>query len=347
MDTTNRGADITVTSATRSEAESRADFGLPPEEKPPVTPPPAEGTPPPIAAEGDADAELAAALDTIEPPAAGETPDQKKARQSRSTKQILKNIALRKQAEDRAVAAERELDRLRTAPPKAEVPPTPAPKPGAPPAAGSSAAPEFTFPTWEVYQGDHPDAEYHTYIDERSDARYAFNDQQRQVKDRQDARDRAEHNARVTFSSEETSFKAAHPDYDEKVTAFTFEDGPTVVPIQQLVLKAGKDGPAILYYLATHGDDATRLLQSRTPGELLETFGEIKYAAKVAATPPAAPVAGPAPPKKPTSTAPAPVSTPKGSADATRSLHAIAEDDEDADAYIARRTADQRAAGTG
>jgi hypothetical protein len=339
---------ITVTTATQTPEQVRANFGIEPpaEEKPPVAAVAA-------VAEPTAEAELEAELDKQEPPKADETPDQRTARRSRATKQILKQISLRKAAEERATKAETENATLRQAA-KAATPPTlgdGTKKPDDATAAAIPAAPEFTFPTWEEWSTKNPDAEYHQYTDARTDARYAFNDHQRQAEETR-TRDTAKRKEGFdALKAHEAAFTTDHPDYDDVIATISIAgvDPSLIVDLQALLVKSGVAAPGINYFLGKNPDEAQRLLRSANRAAMTETFGEIKYAAKAQSV--AQPAAEPAaaapvrPAAKPATNAPAPVSETRGAATSTRTTQQLAEDDDDADAYIAARTRELRAAG--
>lgn len=340
--------DITVTSTTQTEEQVRAELGVPePEAKPPV-PPVAEKTPEQQEVE-DADAALQQEVDKIEPPKAGETADEKRVRQSRGTKKILKEIALRKQAEDRADAAERELKTLRTSPPAPKPAPTPAAKaPDAPPADGTPPAQKFEFPTFDEFQEQNPDADLRDYTIALTDARTEFNKARDREQHEADARAAEERELTTTFQTAQTEFETEHPDYREKLRSIALppnrQDGsrpPILDDLEELVVKAGKDGPKVLYHLGTHPDETKRLLSARNHGELLLTFGEVRYAARTSLT--AAPAAADPPVTTPKTKAPAPISPTPGEHKTERTLQEIADEGEDADAYIERRQPKRRA----
>jgi hypothetical protein len=118
------------------------------------------------------------------------------------------------------------------------------------------------------------------------------------------------------------------------------------------MLYEGAGAPPILYFLGKNPDEVARLSTARNPAQLYSLMGEFRHAAKVAlsATPgaaAAAPAAGAAPaaaaaPPKPKPGAPAPLTAVAGAATHSRSASQIAEDDEDADAYIEARRDEQR-----
>lgn len=351
---------ITVTTATRTPEQVRADFGMEPT---------AEDLADAITtvhADEKAEAEKAAAaataaspleqeLDRIEPPTSDETPAQKAERRDRSTKKILKEIALRKQAEDRAEAAEQALAAERAK----QTPPPAGDKKADAPIAAAAAAPTFTFPSFPDYQEQHPDAEWDDYNDARTDARYAWNEEQRAITARRTQAQQAEHEVLTKAQASAATFKETHPDYDTVVALKTpsFPEGharagqPTdqVIALRQLVLEQGEKTPAFLYYLGSHPDETQKFFDAATPAHTLRLFGKLESTVEawLAAPPPAPPPekkAAAATPK-PVTNAPAPLSEVKGGAEHLRSLASLAEDDDDADAYIARRKQEMRAAG--
>jgi hypothetical protein len=334
-------ADITVTTATQSEADVRERLGVPAEAAPPAAPaaPVLEDTTvEQTEAEADSpktDAELSEAARIL------------RGSRSRSEKKVLKEIALRKQAEERADRAEAA---LRTAQPPLT---PPAPKADAAPAA-ADAAPTFAFPSfekWQEQQKDDAPNDYEAYSDARTDARYAFN---RQIEQHQADRERFQRayveRGRI-FAASETTFKTAHADYDDVLTQVVLPDtdatrptkGGRPAPLHQLIHRDPTAAPAILYYLGQHPDVAEHLAHAPDPDALIFEFG--KVVATVFATPPpaaAAPAASPAPPAasppaQPVTDAPAPLSPVAGGASHIRSLAALAADGDDADAYIERR----------
>lgn len=345
--------DITVTSATERPAQAETPVEKPAEK-------PAEGAAAgaeqpageaavekpagEAAVEDDEDPEVQAELDKIEPPKPGETPAEKKARNRRSQKVILKNIGLRKDAEKKAADLQRKLDDLQRTPPSAGDK-----KADDPPAAGTKAAsePTFEFPSWEKYQEDHPEAAYEEYQDARSDARYAFNRDKDAAVARTTAREASERKLTEDFLGHEATFKATHADYDDVLAAATFPESPAVPHVQKLIARAGALGPAILYHIASHPEDAKALFEAPSPGALLEAFGELKATVKGSSAAAPAPGSGaspkPAAPPKPSSDAPAPVSGLPGGAHTGRSLASVAADNEDADEYIGVRTQQLRA----
>lgn len=341
--------DITVTSTTQTEEQLRAENGLEPENV--VESPPAEKSAEQLEIDA-ADAELQQEVDKVEPPKADETADEKRLRQSRGTKKILTEIARRKQAEDaktkadeRADAAERELRTLRTSPtPK----PTPGHKPDAPTADGTDSAPKFAFPTFDEYQETNPDADLRDFTIALNNAQWEFNTARATERHAADAAVASQRARKTTYATATTEFTAEHPDYVEALKAIVMppdldrEKGirdPRVDDLEDLVLKSGKDGPKVLYYLGKHPEEAARLFDAETPRELTLVFGELRYAAKTSLA--AAPIPGPL--TKPKPRAPAPISETPGEHKTERTLQEIAEDGEDADAYIAKVKALQRA----
>ncbi|MGH9257357.1 MAG: hypothetical protein ACRD3C_22585 [Vicinamibacterales bacterium] len=304
-----------------------------------------------------------AEIDKVAPPQANETPEQRTARNRRATKQILKQIGLRKDAERERDEHRRERERLqrenedlRRGRPRDAEPPPPAGdnKAGAPPAAGKTAsAPEFKFDSWEDYQETHPEATYEQYQDARSDARYEWNRNRDAAVARARGVQAARQGALQKYQERETAFKAQTPDFDDVVDAFRLPDMPQAQAddLQDLIVRS-EFGPDISYLLSKPEGkaDLDRLLAVRSTSQLTRVFGQIEgkvEAARAAAKPAAGsaaaggdtkPAASAREPSKPATDAPAPVSPVPGGARAGRSLAAIASDDEDADSYIEERT---------
>ena len=360
--------DIIVTSATRVDAEPAAGAGAatekPVEEKPGGAAaadaaaagdgqrPAAEAKMEPASGGNDlADltAEEQAELDKIEPPKADETPDQRVARNRRATKQVLKQIARRKEAENDRDRLQRENDELRRGARAPDAPPPAGDKAGAPPAAGPAASePEFKFHTWEEHQETHPDATYEDYQDARTDARYEWN-RTRDAAVARVARAR-DTDARLAqeFTKREDAFKAEHPDYDDVIDAFRL---PRDVPDEytrdfQRLMVASEVGPHVLYHLsqAENVEDVTRILSVRSRPALVREFGRLEGILETARRTAKPAPAGGAPaderrePSKPATDAPAPVRPVPGGAHGGRTPHDLAHDDDDADSYIAERT---------
>lgn len=354
---------ITVTTATRSEAEVREGLGL--EGAKPVVPA--------AAAAAGADAATKPDAAALEQEADSEKPDPEiseaartlrkgraDARKAKIQTEISEHVARREKAREEADREEARLRDLKK-PPAERKPDADAAKPNAD---GKSAAKKFEFPTWEQWQTDHPDDDYTEYNDARTDARYAFNrDADREVEQARE-QERQTTDAFARADQHQKTFIETHPDYEEKLKGLDLKqygvevvDGVIVkapqqfIGLQRLLLRAGEAGPGILYYLADHPDDVARLLDRTTgPADLLETWGEVKYAARAAATvkqppaaaaaateeKPAAAAAGPA--AKPRTSAPAPLTEVPGGSSVHRTPQQLSEEaGEDADAYIAVR----------
>lgn len=233
-------------------------------------------------------------------------------------------------------------------------PPRPAqPAKPTPPAADATPKPaapvkKFEFASWEKYQEEHPDADYTDYTDARSDARDAHKDEQRAAE--RAAKDSETHEAetqrqiateaRATEAHIE-AYAAKNPEFFARLATVNIGDVnlPTFPIVNGLLRKSGANTPVILDYLADHQDDVTRLMGSGSLADTLQTFGEIRYAALQAAK--QAPAEGDAEPPvskaRPSTNAPAPIARVPGLASPTRTLADIAADDDDADAYIAKK----------
>lgn len=222
------------------------------------------------------------------------------------------------------------------APPRAVTPP-PADgvKPPAPP-----AAPVFTFESWDKYQETHPEAEYDDYRDAREDARGEF---RRLNEARQTQRQQYDAGIQAALDQHHQaaeSFKAATPDFDAKTEAIKLNPKlPSFQALQMSVLRAGADGPKILYYLANNPEMVQRLEGSPSREAFIETFTEAKLAAL---RPTGSPAVAAAPAAVPKNTAPAPLTPVAGGATTARSLKSLAEVDDDADAYIEARQRQQK-----
>lgn len=347
--------DITVTTATQSEAEVRAHFGVKDDEK--VTP--ADGDK--KTDEGKKAEPAAAVVDgEEEAPTANETAEQRAARESRNKTRGEKRVESFEQKIARLRREQGDLERDIDSKKKQLA--APAAAPVTTPTPGGEKKPDakadertFAFPKWEEWQKQpgNEDKDFEDYTDARTDARYTFNDTQARERDAR-ARYVAQRQEEVTrFKSHEDAFRKDHADYDAVLAAVPLIEGPAVAVIQRLLAKQGDLAPAILYHLGQHPDDATRLMTAPSPEVLLEEFGALKHIVKAglstspagadkgggtpapdAATKPAPAAAAPS---KPVSDAPAPVSQLPGGASPGRTLQHIAEEDDDADAYIEKR----------
>lgn len=353
-------ADVTVTTATRSEAEVRESLGTTEpkaavavvDEKPVVA---ATEPTPDAAVDQEAestkpDAEVSQAARTLRLSRADK-------RKSKIQTEIDELVHTREKTRE-------DVDRLKKLRAELATPPKPAdaavPKPDDKPA--ENAAPKFKFQTYEQYQAEHPNAPWEDYLEARDEAREVFSEARRkdtEAKGRE-AAERTRQDAEVRVAFEETNthvqaFKAERPDFDDKLSSFSFpgvELSATgqllkatnqYLGLQKLLLRDPKAAPSILYYLATHHDDATRLSTAQTPTDLIEIFGEVKLAARTA-TP--AKAAGALPsvdaPVKPRSSAPAPIDTVPGASSHARSSAQVSEaDGDDADSYIEQRRREQ------
>lgn len=358
--------DITVTSATQSEEAVRAHFE-------PAEKPAGEGA----AADKTEKPDANAKKETVAKPAAVAKPEEKAAeaeadsdkpdeqvseaaRTMRRNRLDVRKSQFQKEIDDLRRTKgdlEREITRLR----ESSTPP----KPAAPAADGkkddttprpADAAPEFKFPSFEEWQelpGNDAKA-FADYTDARTDARYEFNERQRDARvSREQAATAARERARE-FKAHEDTFRTTHSDYDDALGAVAISDEQLASPqwkdLKQLVAQAGKVGPAVMYHLAKSAEDLALLLASRSRSDLLQEFGAIRREVSRAATAAAAgetpagdkpagdkPVAAVTPPPKPHSSAPAPVTPVTGGAAPGRTLSSIAEDSDDADAYIESR----------
>jgi hypothetical protein len=252
--TTPSSDDITVTTATQTEAEVRASL-----DAPAVTPPVEKPAVPPVEKPAEKPAVVAA---TPEAEADSDRPDPevseaartlRKSRLSEKVARIDGDIQLYEdnirrlggqvppfvpreypnpQAKiDHLTRRRHELleqtNRLLRTPPRREPEvPKPAADPNAAkPATGELVEPKFEFQTWEQYQVQHPEADYTEYTDARTDARYAWNEGVRQAKashaaDQQRATERDTQRATAFSEMEQhaATYKAAHPEFDTRLT---------------------------------------------------------------------------------------------------------------------------------
>lgn len=395
-------AGITVTTATRSEAEVRTDLGQSGTEKPAETTAPAAAaaatptstaTPEDEANSARPDADVSDAARALR---ANRLSERKKrlnddnalyedtiARLGGKVSPFAPKGEYKKPQDEldelsrRRNELLRETNRLLRERPAGERREPAAPPPAAAPAPAAAAAPTpFEFPEFEEWEQKNSGKSFTAYMNARDDARdqwkterdrtasQAQRDSERQAEQQRDYADGVQ-----KFSAAQDTFKAEHADYDAVLMATRYPAGtpPRLLDtVERLVLRSAADGPKILYFLGKNPDDAARLFNAPNMGVLLETFGEVKYAAlkasgmstaaataAVASTATAAPVATPAPapaaaaaaPSQPVSSAPAPVTQVPGGAHSTRSLQSIADDSDDADSYIAERRAQQKRGG--
>lgn len=233
------------------------------------------------------------------------------------------------------------------------------PKPAAAPVVAKPEAKaveeaEFKFDGWDKYQDDHPDADYTEYIEKRQDARLAFIEAKKETERKKTA------DAEANAASERTyraavdahkghvdEFKTTHADYDTVTKSIAINEAhPSYLAMQHAVLRAGSEGPSILYYLAQHPDEVVALQSTNGMGEFAELFGAVKYAARQTfpagngnGTPRAAALPKPS--------APSPVTPVTGGARTTRSLRDLAQSDkeEDTDLYVMGRRKERERAG--
>lgn len=323
------------------------------------------------------DAEVLDEIDKLEPPPAKkiETQGERRARIGRQTKKVLKEISLRRKAEGERDGYRTQLDAANQKiqeltggkPPEKTAAPG---KTGAePPAAGTAATGKFDFPTFEAWQEKNPDGDFTQYTDERTDARYAFNERKREATEQGKVQETRTKEIFDTVGVSEKSFIEQHADYEEvcskvKLVGEDREiDGQKVfvpsggtVALQRALLRLGPDkAPVMNYYLGQHPDEAEALMRAPSPEVFLEMFGETRFKALQASTSAAAVPAGdsakpaaaaataatPAKPAKPTPAAPDPLAAVRGSHTPQRTAADISDDDgEDADGYIEKRKAE-------
>lgn len=342
---------ITVTSATQTEAEVRASLGEPPAPAPPA----------PAAAVAVADAPPAPELEQEADSAKTDAEVSEAARTLRRSRADTRKAKIQSEIDALTRTREHERSELERERRERAAASPPAPKAGAAPApapaAATPAAPSFTFPTFDDYQADHPDADYDAYTDARSDARDAWREGVKQATAAHEATTRAAAEAKQataarveTFKTAAETFAATHADYHDvlgKVTvpqvvdAATGEstDAPVVGPFRNLLMRTGDKGPEILYFLGQHPAEAERLWAAPDLASLIEAFTEVKLKALGPSPAGAAPNLTLVPPRpsKPVTDAPAPLEAVPGGAHHTPSLQQLADESEDADVYIARR----------
>lgn len=222
----------------------------------------------------------------------------------------------------------------------AETRPTPAPAPEAPK--------PFKFESWDEYQVSHPDAEFTEYSDARSDARDAHKEEQRRVQNETTQRETRQREEAARVEGEQSAlerhvdaYEQANPGFNERLKTVDIGDeaNPAFAIVKRLVRESGEKAGPILDYLAGHPEDATRLMGSRSAGEVVMTFGEISYAArlpKAQAPAEGQPAATRVPTARPSTNAPAPIARVPGTASPSQTLAQLADnDDDDADAFIA------------
>lgn len=338
--------DVTVTTATRSEDEIRASLGEP--AKAAVSAPTAEEveqeaeSPKPDAELSDAGrklregrkaerkARLQDEVSTYEESirALGGVVPAPEKREYKSVQDELDHLT-RRRYELSKTNVELLKKSKKPAPPTGEVA-----RPGAAAPAAPTEKPtfEFKFPTWEEYQGQHPEAEYTEYVDARNDARDEAKDSHRQAVAKweheqrtatatSEAAKRAEAEAPLIAQHQTAveSFKAEHADYDEVTSQVNVEHlkahvltdvrtGQAVTTkfhiLRDELLRDPNTAPSIQYYLGQHPEMLDLVVQAKNRPELFAAFGAIRYAAKAAFT-----TATPAPRpsgEKPAAGAPAP-----------------------------------------
>lgn len=362
---------ITVETATATPEEFAARLGAgtdaPPEEdvveapvgeEPPVVEePPTTGAAPvkePPAAGADTRSEFERQVDELDPPLSDETPKQRTERMSRGERRILALLHRAKGTEADLQAAHAEIARLKTAPAGTTTEPSAA-------AAKVEPAP-FSFPTWNEYSEQHPEATHEEYIDARTDARRDWHTATERTKAQAAAAERDAEQRRTALETLDREkfarieeYRRDHPEYDAAMEAA--DDFP-FPPAMHVAMAESPIGPKIAHYLALHRDEhfriATLETRLRSEGKPLTRVAteigklESKLEGDTPVTPPAAAAATTSrvsAPSRPTSSAPAPASEVTGRASPTRSLHAIAEADEDASEYMAVRQKQRRELG--
>lgn len=109
------------------------------------------------------------------------------------------------------------------------------------------AVPAFTFPTWDAYAQEHPDATHEEYIDARTDARVAFHDAKKDAIAEAERRRQAATTAQAEADRSIAAARTALPDWDAVVRA---SKAPLTDTMHRTMLKQGELGARIVYHLA-------------------------------------------------------------------------------------------------
>lgn len=260
---------VTVESNTGTQAELRADLGLPEDDAAAETETAEtaeasetdEGaTPEPQAAPTrDAKGQFAAkpkeAASAVEAkPKAGNPRHDPQARFNELTRE--KGEAVR-----RAEAAEAELARLR------------APKSADDPARQPAAKPEkFTYETFEQWaaKAENADRTYDEYHDDRDAARDEFKDRQRQ---RQAAEQQAQ-STWQTYADRRAAYAAEHPDFEERIQRSPITKMPAPPYVVEAVVTS-EQAPALQDYFLQHPDVYQRIL-ALSPAAAVREIGKIE-----------------------------------------------------------------------
>lgn len=195
------------------------------------------------------------------------------------------------------------------------------------------AAPAFTFPTWDTYAQEHPDATHEDYIDARTDARVAFNDTKKATMAETERRRQAATTAQAEADRSIAAVKAAIPDWETVVRA---SKAPLTDVMHRTMLKQGELGARIVYHLAKpeHLAEAQRIA-ALDPDDQVVAILDLRDT--VRPQPPATPARtpgteeAPAPSRRRSSAAPVPLKPVPGDA---RNAPDLA--DVDADTYMDR-----------
>ena len=231
------------------------------EEKPPAA---AEETPP-AKTEPPSEAAVPPEPEETEEPEVEARPGRGGSRQRRIDRLTRENAAVKLQL----ATIEQQLARMQ-------------PKPPAPPPVKAAEAPGKPklqdFPTLEAYQEELTDWK----IDQR--------EAQKKAQAEADAALAAQQKIQTAWNSGEESARTAHPDYDEMLQSVKAPEGPGVMAARQAMLE-DEAGPEILYFLATHPDELTRIAQ-------LQPIPAVKEIGKLSASLSAPPSGNGNPPRK-------------------------------------------------
>lgn len=200
----------------------------------------------------------------------------------------------------------------------------------------------FTFPKWEDYATEHPDATHEDYIDARTDARIVFNDQKKTTEADRERRRQAAATLQAEADQSIAAVRTAIPDWDTVVRA---SKAPLTDVMHKTMLKQGELGARIVYHLAKpeHLAEAQRIAALEPEDQVaaildLRDIVRPKTAAKTTPETPAE--EQPLTSRRRSSAAPPPLKPVPGEARSTPDLS-----DLDADSYMDRMDESDRKRG--
>jgi hypothetical protein len=134
------------------------------------------------------------------------------------------------------------------------------------------------YDSYEKYDDDHD-----KYVEALSD--WKIRDSKRKDAAESENRQRAEavKTAHKTWEERETAFAEKHGDYLDKLKTLEFEQTPAVPAVRQALLES-EIGPEVLYYLATHQDEAKEILQL-SPASAIRRVGKLEAKLTPSSTP--------------------------------------------------------------